>query len=690
MKRVSIAAGAFLALGGLSILTWPLLCDGYAKRKTLESLESRFDDVHIEGFSLQRHDIHIDRLTFRRDDITVEVSVDAKFDVGWNTRAYVHDVRVEGQANGRIKSFEGAQRSVLGTRRRSHIDLSDATLSSAVVFSLSDGHRRATGEARIQQSPLWGPYPVELIDLRMHSASADVSLHRAEMEFDLHEPFPLDVSFDGLSFSDANYAASDIDGIIQLPDKSIDHFYYEFLWRTAKIRGLYNFKHQSIYAEVDASSLELDGLEYQGVRFDSGWLDADLKIITKIEDSNRKVFVADGEIGIEKLHVSHEKLSRRPVTTNIYGNIEVGFYPETDELDLAGSSKLYIGPDAFDGRGAVVHPIVSFIPGEVFSFDIFMSRQWCDRVFQAVPEGLFPEGFKAFRFDGYMNASAGAWFDLKDPEKTWFDADIDLDECSVVDAPETVSRMADDVFAHSVRAKNGKTYHAVVGKNTRCDVSIDSIPKSIYAALLVTEDGSFFSHNGIRINQLHASLKRNLREGEFARGGSTLTMQMVKNAFLSHEKTLARKFSELFLAWVIERGFSKERILEIYLGIVEYGPGIYGICNAADHYFGKYVWQLNSREAAFLATLMPRPVQRHAHWCRNKISDKYLKYINNVHTRMLAAGYISQEEYDEAQATPLVFSREDFDNEKACLERGKEMMHGRYIQKAESGFYGDL
>jgi len=145
VRRISfIACGSFFALGGLSILLWPHVSDRYAERKTLEALEARFDDVHIEGFSLQRHDIHIDSLTFRRDDITVKVSVDAKFDVGWNTRAYVHDVRVEGQANGRIKSFEGAQRSVLGTRRRSHIDLSDATLSSAVVFSLSDGHRRAT------------------------------------------------------------------------------------------------------------------------------------------------------------------------------------------------------------------------------------------------------------------------------------------------------------------------------------------------------------------------------------------------------------------------------------------------------------------------------------------------------------------------------------------------------------------
>lgn len=689
MRRISIATGSLLALGGLSILIWPLVCDGYAERKTLEALEARFDDVKIDGFSLRRHDIHIDQLTFRRDNITVHVSVDAEFDVGWDTRAYVHDVRVEGRAGGRIKSLKAAKGSVRSTQW-SRIDLSNATLSSSVVFSLSDEDRRATGESRIQQSPLWGPYLVELIDLRMHSSSKDIELHRAQIEFDLGKPFPLDVSFDGLSFSDANYAASNIDGIIQLPDKRIDHFYYEFLWRTAKIRGLYNFKHQNIYAEVDASGLKLDGLEYKGVRLDSGHLDADLKIITQIDDDKQKFFVADGEVSIEKLSVSHGKLSRRPVTTSIYGNIEAGFYPLTDEIAMGGSSKFYIGSDALDGRGAVIHPIVSFIPGEFFAFDIFMSRQSCDRVFRAVPEGLFPEGFEDFSFDGYMNASGGAWINFKDPEKTWFDGKIELDECKVVDAPETVSRMADDVFAHSVRAKNGEIYHAVVGKDTRCDVSVNSIPKSIYAALLVTEDGSFFSHSGIRINQLHASLKRNLREGEFARGGSTLTMQMVKNAFLSHEKTLARKVSELFLAWAIERGFSKERILEIYLGIVEYGPGIYGICNAADHYFGKYVWQLNSRESAFLATLMPRPVQRHGHWCRNKISDKYLKYINNVHTRMLAAGYISQEEYDEAQATPLVFSREDFDNERACLERGEEMMRGRYIQKAASGFYGDL
>ena len=162
-------------------------------------------------------------------------------------------------------------------------------------------------------------------------------------------------------------------------------------------------------------------------------------------------------------------------------------------------------------------------------------------------------------------------------------------------------------------------------------------------------------------------------------------MQMVKNVLLSHEKTVSRKMQELFLTWVIEERLSKQRILEIYLNVVEFGPGIYGVADAADHYFGKQVEELTSLEAAFLATLLPRPVERHKMWCRGELTPKHEKYVHQVHHRMLAKSRITQEEFDRGELEGIVFSRSGWTSEASCIADGKRMGSGTHTQVALSG-----
>ena len=113
------------------------------------------------------------------------------------------------------------------------------------------------------------------------------------------------------------------------------------------------------------------------------------------------------------------------------------------------------------------------------------------------------------------------------------------------------------------------------------------ISPHVVKAFLTTEDAGFFRHRGFIPSQFRKALARNLKRGGFRLGASTISMQMVKNVLLSHEKTLSRKLQELFLVWYLEQELSKERIMEIYLNAIEFGPGIYGIGAAARHYFGK-------------------------------------------------------------------------------------------------------
>ena len=129
------------------------------------------------------------------------------------------------------------------------------------------------------------------------------------------------------------------------------------------------------------------------------------------------------------------------------------------------------------------------------------------------------------------------------------------------------------------------------------------LPKATVAG----EDSQFYVHQGYDKEQLQIAIREILRNKENARGGSTITQQLAKNLFLSSERTFERKLKELLYTLELERRLKKDEILEIYLNIVEFGPNIYGIKEAADVYFVKTPQRLNLKEAAFLASILPAP-----------------------------------------------------------------------------------
>lgn len=125
--------------------------------------------------------------------------------------------------------------------------------------------------------------------------------------------------------------------------------------------------------------------------------------------------------------------------------------------------------------------------------------------------------------------------------------------------------------------------------------------------VLISEDASFYGHNGFDWDELKNSFERNLSVGRAARGGSTITQQLAKNVFLNSEKTIARKIREALLTVQIESILTKDKIFEKYLNVIEWGPQIYGVEAAAQHYFNKPASALNLLEAAYLTFLIPNP-----------------------------------------------------------------------------------
>lgn len=141
-------------------------------------------------------------------------------------------------------------------------------------------------------------------------------------------------------------------------------------------------------------------------------------------------------------------------------------------------------------------------------------------------------------------------------------------------------------------------------------VPLRSIPTDLVNAVVVAEDGTFWTHGGFDWFELKESVVRNISERRAARGASTITQQLVKNLYLSPSKNPLRKIREWVLTWWMERKLSKARILELYLNVIEWGDGVYGVQAASRLYFGKDVSLLSRDEAVRLAAVIPSP-RRH-------------------------------------------------------------------------------
>lgn len=179
-------------------------------------------------------------------------------------------------------------------------------------------------------------------------------------------------------------------------------------------------------------------------------------------------------------------------------------------------------------------------------------------------------------------------------------------------------------------------------------VSLEQIPKKAVAAILVSEDARFFEHHGYEPDSIREAMEHNRKPGvKVLRGGSTITQQVVKNLFLSPEKTVVRKVRELLLAVELERRFPKRKILETYLNIAEWGPGVYGIESAAEHYFHKKPSSLTARDGAILAFMLPNPI-KYQNSLRDGMSDFAHRRVDTILEALWKTGKISDEEYTSA------------------------------------------
>lgn len=212
------------------------------------------------------------------------------------------------------------------------------------------------------------------------------------------------------------------------------------------------------------------------------------------------------------------------------------------------------------------------------------------------------------------------------------------------DAPPLDEVLLFDPVASQLYDRHGNVF-AVIGEEKRDYVEYNDIPKEVIEAVIATEDVRFFEHHGLDFRRLIAAVFANVTRGFGAEGASTITQQVVKLSFLTHEKTLKRKAQEAWLAFKLENNYTKEQIFEIYINKIYYANGIHGIETAAKYYFGKSLDELELHERAFLAGL-PQSPNNYDPYVYPERADKRKNIVLSL---MHHHGFITKEEMEAAQ-----------------------------------------
>jgi penicillin-binding protein 1A len=199
----------------------------------------------------------------------------------------------------------------------------------------------------------------------------------------------------------------------------------------------------------------------------------------------------------------------------------------------------------------------------------------------------------------------------------------------------------------------GKLLTSLHGEANREVASLDQVAPELKLAVVAIEDSNFYRHNGLNPYSIGRAALANFKQGEVSEGASTLTMQLVKNLFLTRERTFSRKLAEAILAIRIEQVFSKDEILEMYLNNIYWGHNNYGIQTAAESYFNKSAAELNLAEAAVLAGLIQAPEQYSPFLDYSSTKARQAEVLARIRT----LNWITPEEEQAALQTPLLIGK---------------------------------
>lgn len=427
------------------------------------------------------------------------------------------------------------------------------------------------------------------------------------------------------------------------------------IWMT---RGELNKANRTVKAEIYKGKTDKISLPYidkyygAKVTFDS--LSYQL---TETNKTNGEIAL-NGEAKISGLNIYHKALSPEVIDLNRgCFNYKVNIGKDFIELDSATNIEF---------NRLQFHPYIRAEKNKEWHFTFSVNKPSfpADELFSSLPKGLFGnlEGIKTSGKLSY-HALLDIDFDLLDSLK--FESALISDNFRIESFGKSNLAKMSEEFEYTAYENGRPVRTFAVGLSNPNFAPLDSISPLLQMSVMQSEDGAFYYHNGFLINMMREALIHDLQVKRFARGGSTITMQLVKNVFLNRNKNIARKLEEALIVWLIEtqKLTSKERMYEVYLNIAEWGPLIYGAKEASKYYFNKRPSQLTANEAIFLASIIPKPKYFRSSFNPDMtLKENMNGYYNIIANRLVSKGLITEKEAAKIQPEIEVTgeAKEDF------------------------------
>jgi hypothetical protein len=727
------ALGVWVVLTVVVLMLAPGWARDYAHREIVARLEQRLElPVVVERVDLAMDHVTVTGITIGEPDAPIvrvdlaHVTLDRS--AWWDGKARVQTVTVDGgrmqgsraelvdlARRARGKSRDDGAEGAGGEGSRLQLALETIVMRDVwlVVHETDDTERVQHVEARATAviDPETVSADVELADIRVQlrgtplvtAKSVRTHVDTQRTEEGLRPVFPLRVQLDAVGAPvTPQIAVSGVGGWVELADAQLSEVAVELTG------GFSDHADASGGGAADARLWSVSGRARRDLSAGSVWVDmAEFElgrvpeVLAKLPlvESERAtvggslgvvfgggVARVQGEVTLDGLNVVHPVLAKDPVR-------DLGFDLDfTAEIDPA-AHRFVLEHAVLEREGITMELEADILHTPErrhrrYRTHVRMPPVPCQAVLDAIPVELVPS-LQGFLLDGDFDLDVRFEADYSDLDRMVLGGSVGIYNCVAKQVPEHASteRLA-GAFTHRVTMRDGRQRSVQLYSGSGSFTPLPSISPYMVQAVLTTEDGGFRRHRGFLPSQFRTAMQRNLAAGKVRLGASTITMQMVKNVLLSHERTVSRKFQELFLTWWVESALTKDRIMEIYLNVIEFGPGIYGVTRAARHYFGKHPLDLTPPEAAYLALMLPSPVRRHVHYCRGAPSPsmeiKLARILSIMHDRKR----LSDEDYAAWQGVPLVFDGNDRSSEGACLAEIESLLAAQGGQRALSGLLG--
>ncbi|TKC58106.1 penicillin-binding protein [Pedobacter hiemivivus] len=313
-------------------------------------------------------------------------------------------------------------------------------------------------------------------------------------------------------------------------------------------------------------------------------------------------FKISGSWSIKNLLINHPKIAANDIVVS-NAKIDADMLIGKNFVALDSSSTVFL-------QKATLHPYLKYTlsPNKIYEVKLRAPEQDAQEILTAFPQGLF-ESLDGMQVTGKIRYDLDFYLDSSLPDSVKFNSSLTPTNFKILKWGKTDLQKINGDFVYTPYERGKPMRDILIGPANPNYTPLSEVSSNFKNAILTSEDPSFFTHKGFVQESIRKSIAVNFKAKKFVRGGSTISMQLVKNVFLSRQKTLSRKAEEILIVWLIEnnRLVSKNRMLEVYFNIIEMGQNIYGIGEATRYYFGKKPSDLNIGEGIFLANIVPRP-----------------------------------------------------------------------------------